>query len=90
MGRMKTITLKVSGIGIGTALVGLLLGSDVLYWAGLFLAVPLYLCYALPMTILLAGILMAASAQLALAVALAPALWLREVIKKQGEKSSLG
>ena len=48
--------VALSIAGVCTAIVGLVIGNDSVYWAGLFLAAPLYILYVLPMTLLLIGI----------------------------------
>ena len=48
--------VALSIAGVCTAIVGLVIGNDSVYWAGLFLAAPLYILYVLPITLLLIGI----------------------------------
>jgi hypothetical protein len=48
--------VALSIAGVCTAIVGLVIGNDSVYWAGLFLAAPLYILYVFPMTLLLIGI----------------------------------
>jgi hypothetical protein len=48
--------VALSIAGVCTAIVGLVIGIDSVYWAGLFLAALLYILYVLPMTLLLIGI----------------------------------
>ena len=59
-GCLKSL-LALSILGVCTAFVGLVIGNDSVFWAGLFLAAPLYLCYVLPMTVLLVGIFVVAA-----------------------------
>src|SRR5262249_13425685 len=48
--------VALSIAGVCTAIGGLVIGNDSVYWAGLVLAAPLYLLYVLPMTLLLLGV----------------------------------
>ena len=47
--------IVISILGVCTAVVGLALGNDAIYWVGLVLAAPLYLLYVLPIILFLFG-----------------------------------
>ena len=53
--------VALSILGVSTAFVGLAIGSDFVYWGGLFLATPLYIFYVLPMSLFLFGLFIAAA-----------------------------
>jgi hypothetical protein len=53
--------VALSVLGVCTAFVGLAIGNDFVYWVGLFLAAPLYICYVLPMSLFLFGFFMVAT-----------------------------
>lgn len=51
--RLSKRVVIVSVIGLVLAALGLFLGQDWLYFAGLIIAAPLFLFYAIPMVILI-------------------------------------
>jgi hypothetical protein len=56
LNRCVKALVALSIAGVCTAIVGLVIGNDSVYWAGLLLAAPLYILYVLPMALLLLGI----------------------------------